>query len=45
VPNRFQEVASFAAKYEQMAAVGIELQRFLDLQCEPIHAAAHVGAP
>src|SRR5215213_3381645 len=44
MPQNLEQIAAPAAEDEQVAAVGIALEHFLNLECEPIHAAAHVGA-
>src|SRR5690606_42109328 len=42
MPEDLDQGSALAAEDEEIAGVGITLQPFLDLEREPLHAAAHV---
>jgi hypothetical protein len=41
--QNLDQVTALASEYVEIAGMGIALQRFLDLQCQAVHAAPHVG--
>ena len=42
MPKNFQQVAALAAKHVEIASMRIAMQRLLNLQCQAVHATAHV---
>ena len=44
MPKNLDEVTAATPKDVQITGVGVALHRFLDLQREAVHPAAHVGA-
>jgi hypothetical protein len=44
MPDDLDQIATTASEYEKIAGMGIALQRFLDLECQAIHAASHIGS-
>lgn len=43
MPKNLQKITFAAPEHEDMPAERITPQYFLDLQCEAVHPAAHVG--
>jgi hypothetical protein len=43
MPEDLQEVAAFATKNVKIAGVRIAPQRLLNLQCQTVHTATHIG--
>src|ERR1700693_2336707 len=42
MPDDLDQVATRASEDKEIAGVGIAPQSFLDLKCQPVHAASHV---
>jgi len=40
-----EDLDQIAPEDEKIAGMGITLQGFLDLKCQAVHAAPHVGSP
>ena len=45
VPKNFDQVTAASPEDVKITSMGVATKRFLDLQRQPVHAAAHVGHP
>lgn len=42
MPKNFRQIAATTTEYEEIAAVRVTLETFLNLQGQTLHAASHV---